>query len=179
MLQLAAGRIGISIAAFERDVSRKKERPAPSVAEEAPATPIKHPDEEVALIQMLFLHPQEVFPVVADHLPPTHLTDPDCRLLLELMLNDPAAVMDNIPADRPEAQRLAARIQVEDTKLCGQDNSPAKAAQDIVMALWRQALMSRRKGLIADGKIEESAEITAQLQCLKKGWEHAVGFLVV
>ena len=117
--------------------------------------------------------------MVADHLPPTHLTDPDCHLLLELMLNDPAAVMDNIPADRPEAQRLAARIQVEDTKLCGQDNSPAKAAQDIVMALWRQALMSRRKGLIADGKIEESAEITAQLQCLKKGWEHAVGFLVV
>jgi len=179
MVQHAAERLGLSAAALQRDMARKKERPAPSVAGDVPAVPIKHPDEEVTLIQILFLHPQEVFPVVADHLPPAHLADPDCRLLLELMLDDPVTVMDSIPDDRSEARRLAARIQVEDTKLCGKDNSPAKAAQDIVMALWRQALMSRRKGLIADGKIEESAEITAQLQCLKKGWEHAVGFLVV
>jgi hypothetical protein len=86
--------------------------------------------------------------------------------------------MDSIPADRPEAQRLAIRIQMEEIKLRG-DVPPAKAAQDIVMALWRQTLLTRRKGLIAAGKIAESGEITTQLQCLKKGWEHAVDFLVV
>jgi hypothetical protein len=117
-------------------------------------------------------------PVVADHLPPEHLADPDCRLLLELMLEDPATLMDSIPDDHPEAQRLAARIQMEEMKLRG-DISPAKAAQDIVMVLWRQSLTARRKGLIAGGKIKESGEITTQLQHLKKGWEHAVDFLVV
>lgn len=178
MVQRAAERLGLSTAALRRDLARKKERPAPSVTPEASAAPVKHPDEEVALIQMLFLHPAEVLPVVADHLPPEHLTDPDCRLLLELMLEDPATLMDSIPDDRPEAQRLAARIQMEEMKLRG-DISPAKAAQDIVMVLWRQRLTARRKGLIADGKIKESGEITTQLQHLKKGWEHAVDFLVV
>lgn len=179
MVQRAAERLGLSPVALRRDLARKKARPAPAVEPEAPAAPVKHPDEEVALIQMLFLHPVEVMPVVADHLPPAHLTDPDCRLLLELMLEDPAVLMENIPADRPEAQRLAARIQMEDTKLRGKDSSPAKAAQDLVMALWRQALTLRRRGLSAAGKVEESGEITSQLQCLKKGWPHAVDFLVV
>lgn len=179
MVQHAAERLGLSSTALRRDMARKKDRPALSATPEAPIVPIKYPDEEMALIQMLFLHPEEVFPVVADHLPPDYLADSDCRLLLELMLKDPAAVMDNIPDDRPEAQRLVARIQMEATKLRGADISPAKAAQDIVMALWRQALILRRKGLIASGQIEQSGAITAQLQCLKKGWAHAVDFMVV
>ncbi|MEI7851743.1 MAG: DNA primase [Kiritimatiellales bacterium] len=178
MVQRAAERLGISTVAVRRDLARKKERPAPSAAPEVSVVPVKHPDEEVALIQMLFLHPAEVLPVVADHLPPEHLVDPDCRLLLELMLEDPVALMDSIPDDCPEAQRLAARIQIEEMKLRG-GISPSKAAQDIVMVLWRQMLTARRKGLIADGKIKESGEITTQLQHLKKGWEHAVDFLVV
>ena len=178
MVQRAAERLGLSTAALRRDLARKKERLALPAAPEVSIAPVKHPDEEVALIQMLFLHPAVVTPVVADHLPPEHLADPDCRLLLELMLEDPATLMDRIPDDRPEAQRLAARIQMEEMKLRG-DVSPAKAAQDIVMVLWRQTLAARRKGLVADGKIKESGEITTQLQHLKKGWEHAVDFLVV
>ena len=176
MVQHAAERLGLSPAALRRDMARKKERPAPSATPEAPIIPIKYPDEEMALIQMLFLHPEEVFPVVADHLPPEYLTDPDCRLLLELMLKDPAAVMDSIPDDRPEAQRLAARIQVEFTKLRGSDISPAKAAQDIVMAFWRRALKRKRQQMIR-GK--ETAVITLQLEQLDRGWEHAVDFMVV
>jgi DNA primase len=178
MVQRAAERLGLSTAALRRDLARKKERPAPLADPETPAAPVKHPAEEMTLIQMLFLHPAEVLPVVADHLPPEYLADPDCRLLLELLLEDPATLMDSIPDDRPEAQRLAARIQMDEMKLRG-DISPAKAAQDIVMVLWRQRLTARRKGLIADGKIKESGEITTQLQHLKKGWEHAVDFLVV
>jgi DNA primase len=176
MVQHAAERLGLSSAALRRDMARKKERPAPSAAPEVPAVPIKYPDEEVALIQMLFLHPEEVFPVVADHLPPEYLTDSDCRLLLELMLKDPSAVMDSIPDDRPEAQRLAARIQVESTKLRGAEISPAKAAQDIVMAFWRKALKRKRQQMVR-GK--ETAVITLQLEQLDRGWEHAVDFMVV
>jgi DNA primase len=178
MVQHAAERLGISPAALRRDLARKKERPAPSVAPEAPVVPVKHPDEEAALVQMLFLHPAEVLPVVADHLPPGHLTDPDCRLLMELMLEDPSALMDSIPEDRPEAQRLAFRIQMEEMRLRG-DVPPAKAAQDIVMALWRQVLTRRRRELQVAGRAAEATEITHQLYHLKQGWEHAVGFLVV
>ncbi|MFA7256447.1 MAG: DNA primase [Kiritimatiellales bacterium] len=178
MVQRAAERLGLSTTALRRDMARKKERPAPSAAPEAPIAPVKHPDEEVALVQMLFLHPAEVMPVVADHLPPEHLTDPDCRLLLELMLEDPAALMDSIPDDRPEVQRLAARIQVEEMKLRG-EISPAKAAQDIVMALWKQVLTRRRREFQAAGRAAEATEITHQLYHLKQGWEHAVDFLVV
>ena len=179
MVQHASERLGLSSAALQRDMARKKERPVPVVVPEVPVAPVKHPDEEMALIQMLFLHPQEVFPVVADHLPPAHLTDPDCRLLLELMLDDPTAMMDSIPDDRPEAQRLAVRIQVEDTKLRGKDIFPAKAAQDIVMTLWRQALTRHRRELQAAGRGAEATELTHQLYHLKQGWEHAVDFMVV
>lgn len=178
MVTHAAGRLGLSSAAFRLDLARKKERPAPVIAPEVPVAPVKHPDEEMALIQMLFLHPEAVFPVVADHLPPAHLTDPDCRLLLELMLENPAALTDNIPEDRPEAQRLAVRIQMEEMKLRG-DVPPAKAAQDIVMALWRQALTRRRRELQAAGRAAEATELTHQLYCLKQDWVHAVDFLVV
>lgn len=178
MVKQAAERLGLSSSALQRDLARRKERPAPAAAapEAPPAAPAKHPDEEVALIQMLFLHPETVFPVVADHLPPEYLTDPDCRLLMELILADPAAVMDSIPGDRPEAQRLAARIQVEDVKVKG-EASPARAAQDIVMTLWRRALNEKRKSFSQGGR--ERVEITLQLKQLDLGWEHAVDFLVV
>ncbi|NOU36729.1 MAG: DNA primase [Kiritimatiellaceae bacterium] len=178
MVQRAAERLGLSPVALRRDLARKKERPAPPAVSEVSAVPVKHPDGEVTLIQMLILHPAEVFPVVADHLPPEYFSDPDCRLLLELMLNDPAALMDSIPGDRPEAQRLAVRIQMETMKLRG-DVPPAKAAQDIVMALWRQVLTHRRREFQSAGRASEATEITHQLYHLKQGWEHAVDFLVV
>ena len=178
MIQHASERLGVSPAALRRDLVRKKERPAPSAAPELPALPVKHPDEEVTLVQMLFMYPSEVTPVVADHLPPDYLADPDCRLLLQLILEDTAGLMDRIPDDRPEARRLAARIQVEEVKLRS-DFSPAKAAQDMVMALWRQVLTRRRREFQAAGRSAEAAEITRQLYQLKQGWEHAVDFLVV
>jgi DNA primase len=177
MVQHAAERLGISPVALRRDLARKKERPAPAAEPEAPvAPPVKHPEEEVSLVQLLLLHPEEVLPVVADHLPPEHLSDLDCRLLLTLILDDPATMMDRIPEDRPEAQRLAARIQVEDTKPHDAGISPAKAAQQRVIALWRKVLKQRRTQL-PSGK--ETAVITLQLGQLDKGWEHSVDFLVV
>lgn len=178
MVKHASGRLGVSPSALQRDLVRKKERPAPPAAPEIPAVPVQHPAEEVEIVQMLLLHPAAVMPVVADHLPPEYLSDPDCRLLLELILEEPGALLDRIPDDRPEARRLAARIQVEEIKLRS-DFSPAKAAQDIVMALWRQVLMRRRREFQAAGRSTEATEITHQLYHLKQGWEHAVDFLVV
>lgn len=178
MVQQAAERLGITPAAFRRDLARRTERPAPSAEPaDAAVVPVKHPDEEATLVQMLFLYPSEVLPVVADHLPLEYVTDPDCRLLLDLLMKNPASMMDSIPEDRVEAQRLAARIQVEEVRLRG--SSPSRAAQDMVMALWRQALTIRRRELQAAGRAAEATEITQQLYLLKQKWENAVAFLVV
>jgi DNA primase len=179
MVQHAAERLGCSPVALRRDLARKKERAAPSAEPEAPSAPVRHPAEEVALIQMLCLYPVEVFPVVADHLPPQYLANADCRLLLELLIEDPSSLMDRIPENRPEAQRLAARIQVEEARLKGKEIFPDRAAQDIVMSLWRQVLTRRRREFQAAGRAAEATEITHQLYRLKQGWEHAVDFLVV
>lgn len=176
MIERAAERLHLSPAALRRDLARKTSRSAPAREAQAPAAPVKHPDEEVALIQMLFHYPAEVFPVVADHLPPEHLTDPDCRLLLELLLDNPEALMDHIPEDRPEAQRLAVRIQMEEMKLHDAAVPPVKAAQHRVIAFWRKALKRKRRQM-TPGK--ETAAITLQLEHLDRGWEHAVEFLVV
>ncbi len=179
MVQLASERLGLSPTALRRDMARRPPRSTPvrSGAKEPPAAAAKHPDDEVALLQMLFHYPEEVFSVVADHLPLGHLRDPDCRLLMEGLLKHPAELMEKIPEDRPVAQRLAVRIQMEESRLRGTDASSEKAAKDIVMALWRRALLLQRSGARSAGRVEESMEVTAQLQCLKKGWEYAVNFL--
>lgn len=183
MVQRAAERLGLSPTALRRDMARKQQsRPAvqPSGESDAGRPSVEranHPDTEVALAQLLFLHPEEVLPVVADHLPPEYITDLDCRLLIELMMDDPSALMDHLPADRPEIQRLAVRVQMEDTRLLGKTIDPAGAAQDIVMDLWRKALKDKRRQ-VGRGT-EESLLLTMQLKQLDLGWVHAVDFLVV
>jgi len=181
MVQRASERLGLSPTAMRRDMAPNRARPAPSnpAAKEQPVAPVRHPDDEVALLQMLFHHPAEVFPVVADHLPMEYLADTDCRALLEILLDHPAEWMNQLPEDRPEVQRLAARIQMEAGKLRGKEVLPAKAAQDIVMAIWRRTLKQQRRALQAASRAEEAREMTQQLYHLKQGWEHAVGFLVV
>lgn len=178
MVQIASGRLGLSPSAFRRDLARRRPKTSPAQVDGEPLAPVRHPAEEVTLIQLLFHHPEKVFPVVADHLPPEHFTDQDCRFLFGLMLEDPAVLLEEIPDDRPEAQRLAVRIQMEELKLRG-EIPPEKAAQDIVMALWRQMLTRRRRELQAAGRPVDAAEMTRQLYLLKQGWEHAVEFLVV
>jgi len=182
MVQRAAERLGLSQAALRRDMARRQQqRPVPrtsSSEEERPAAapPANHPAVEVALAKLLCLYPEEVFPVVADHLPLEYLTDPDCRLLVELLLDDPAGLIENISTERPALQKLAIRIQMEESRLLGKHISPAGASKDVVINLWRVALKSRRQ-LTKD--IEDRARITMQLKQLDMGWAYAVDFMVV
>jgi len=178
LVQHAAARLGLSQAALRRDMARKRTRPSPASAleVEAPAVAVKRPAEEVALLQMLYFHPEEVFPIVADHLPPDFFTDPDCRLLLELLLDHPSELMDHIPVERSSAQQLAVHIQMEDTKLRGKEVDPAGAVKYMTMQFWRKALKQKRKR--AEPGLE-TGKITLQLGQLDKGWEYAVDFMAV
>lgn len=183
MVQRAAERLGLSPAALRRDMARKKQfHPAVQSSGESDAgrpsvERASHPAAEVALAQLLFLYPEEVLPVVADHLPPEYITDSDCRLLIELMMDDPNALMDHLPADQPEIQRLAVRVQMEETRLLGKKIDPAGAAQDIVIDLWRRALKDKRRQ--AGRGTKESLLLTMQLKQLDLGWVHSVDFLVI
>lgn len=182
MVQRAAERLGLSPSALRRDMSRNQRRNPVSTRSEperdrpSAAAPAVHPPVEVAVTQLLCLYHEEVFPIVADHLPPEYLMDPDCRLVLELLLDDPGDLMERIPAERIKAQKLAVRIQMEDSRLLGKDASPMSAAQDVVMKLWRNALKARRQRA---QDIEERARLTLQLKQLDLGWAHAVQFMVV
>jgi hypothetical protein len=181
MVQRASERLGLSPAALRRDMARKQQaRPAPrstaAVEEPAAPAPVRRPQAEVSLIQMLCLYPEEVFPIVADHLPSEYLTDPDCRYIFDMLLNHPENLMDQLPSDRPELQKLAVQIQMKDSRI-GKAYEPSEAAQQYVMSLWRQALEKKRKDVSTGDPIRLT--ISDQLVRLRKGWEYAVDFLVV
>lgn len=179
MVQRAAERLGLSVAALRRDLYRMQRR-QPAVKKEQdtpPAAPsAAHPPVEVALVQLFCLYYDDVLPVVADHLPPEYVTDPDCRLVFELLLDGAEQLMERVPPERAAAQKLMMRIQMEDSRLLGEGNSPTAAAQDVVMKLWRSALKDRR---VRTADVEERFRITLQLKQLDLGWEHAVQFMVV
>lgn len=182
LVQQAAERLGLSPSALRRDLARMQNRrpvrrAEPESSADEPVKPPAHPLDEVQLIQLLFYHPDEVFPVVADHLPPEHLTDPDCRLLFEILLDHPQELLPHVPEDRTAAHRLAARIQMEEVKIHAGEVPPERATQDLVIALWRKALRNERAQL-APGE-RRRVEITLQMKQLDLGWAHSVGFLVV
>jgi DNA primase len=180
MVQRAAERLGLSQSALRRDLARAQQRhPAARKDAAAPASVApraSHPVTEVTLVQLLCLYYAEVFPVVADHLPPDYVHDSDCRLVFELLLDSQEELIERISPDRAAAKKLAVRVQMEDSRLLGEDNSPAGAAQDVVMKLWRRALKARRAHTEDFG---ERARITMQLNQLDQGWVHAVEFMVV
>lgn len=181
MVERASERLGLSPSALRRDMVRRPAKSAPPrVQDEKPpalvSPPKSWPEAEVALVRLLCLYPNEVFPVVADHLPPEYMTDPDCRLLMELLLDEPGRLTERLPADRPELLKLAARVQLGDSKI-GVAYNAAEAAQGYVIRLWRQALEKKCRRL---GPGPESSSIKLkQLKQLDQGWEFAVGFMVV
>ena len=183
MVQSAAERLRLSPAALRRDLARAQQRRSPAArkADEegrvpTSAPPVVYPAAEMTMVQLLCLYYDAVFPVVADHLPPEYVTDADCRLVFELLLDGAAELMERIPQERTAAQKLAVRVQMEDSRLLGEENSPAAAAQDVVMKLWRSALKTRRKRA---EDVAERALLTMQLKQLDLGWAHSVNFMVV
>lgn len=179
MIQRAAERLGLSQAALRRDMARRPKRAAlrPPAEDEvaAASSAVRHPPAEVALIQLLYLYPAEVFPVVADHLPPEYLTDADCRQIFELLLDQPEDLMARLPVDRPELRQLAVLIQMKDSRI-GKAYEPTEAAKGYVMSFWKRELEAKRKHT---DRVEERVLLTLQVRQLNQGWEHAVQFMVV
>jgi len=181
MVEVASARLGLSPAALRRDMARSRKRPSPvqrqAAAEEGAQPlppPITRPPAEVALAQLLCLYHEKVVPVVADHLPLDYITDPDCRFLVDVLLEEPGRLMELIPAERTELQQLAVQIQMKDSRI-GAAYDPVEAAQGYVMYLWRQALEKKCRQL---GAGPESSKIKLEkLKQLDMGWEYAVPFM--
>jgi hypothetical protein len=66
---------------------------------------------------------------------------------------------------------------MEEVKLHAGEVPPERAAQDLVIALWRKALR-RERARLAPGE-SRRVEITLQMKQLDRGWAYSVGFLVV
>lgn len=179
MVEAAAARLGLSPSALRRDMVRSHVRKRPvsrGSSEEVPINrPARYPGEEIALLSLLFHCYDDVLPVIADHLPSGHLSSPQCRELFEYLLDGPEKLMEQVAQAEDALRKLAVRIQMEEPKL-GKDVFAAVAAQDLVIALWRQHLRRAREQFPPGDS--RRVEMTMQLKQLGLGWDQSVGFMV-
>jgi hypothetical protein len=156
----------------------------------APARPVQHPMEEVALAELLCSHGSAA-DLVRAHLPMDLLTDPTCRKIIEHLLSRPDAETGNLSGELAnedaECQRLAAQIQMSPSKIVGKESSPESAAKDMILVIWKRALERRRAELrrqleSATGVEKERLDVqgkqlTLDIKTLQQGWEKALPIL--
>lgn len=192
MIQQAAARLGISPAAFHQDLRRVRTTVARTDDAEPLPEMIEHPREEVELARLLLHHP-EICGFVAEYIRMDMLDDADCRTIINELLehgHDPdfhlAGVLDGAGA---EAQRLAAELSAGDVKTLGAEIGPDRAAQDLILLIFRRSLQHRRRDLEqqrANATGEEHDRIDMELKqlildlkMLQQGWEKAAPILAL
>ena len=192
LIQQAAQELGVTASALREDLNQLlKKRARPNEPKPAvPARPVQHPMEEVALAELLCSH-GNVADLVREHLPLGILTDPTCRKIIEHLLARPDGEAGNLSGELAnedaECQRLAAQIQMSPPQIVGKDSSPAAAAKDLILVIWKRALERRRAELrrqleTATGVEKERLDIqgkqlTLDIKTLQQGWEKALPIL--
>jgi len=188
MLRQAAHELGVGERALRADLQRKLRRGSPRVPEAKftpnPTTP--HPPEEVALAELLAQH-GELAPMVDAFLPMDHLTDPACRKILSLLIQQTVEpelnIMTALAGEDEECQRLAAQVQMAPKKVCGVDIPTQDAVRDLILRIWRKALERKRhdirqqmmqaQGSELERLTYECAQITIDIKTLQQGWDQA------
>lgn len=189
MLRLAARELNTSEAALRQDLERRLRRPsrAETAAPKAnAAAPAEHPREEVSLCELIALHP-ETHAIVRRGLPVKHLRDPACRMIAERLLAQTEDGHWNLMAELADAdaetQRLAAAVQMADSKTAGGELTAERAVEDIILGIWRRVLTQRREELrrrmesappAEQEKLRvEGSHLTMDIKQLSKGWRDA------
>jgi hypothetical protein len=89
-------------------------------------------------------------------------------------------------SEGPQAERydrLVARAAMSPRRVMGQEFSVEKAAQDLILSIWRRHLIQEREGLRRREEASppdqrellalEAREITMKISTLAQGWERA------
>jgi DNA primase len=184
LIQEAAERLNLPASALNDDLLRirKKSYPksqqddfAPSDADIEAETVI--PSEEILLCEHIVqaIDEPELAPLITKYLPLDSISHPACRAIVEASLasfssgesvNNELRKNDACPE---QAQRLAARVQMEPTKVKGEEYSRLDAVKDIILTIWRRRLQKERKSLLDKSEkkdVERRHEITLDLKAL-------------
>lgn len=172
-----------------RKFLRQKYRPAPAAAPAAgvpAAKPAERPVDETELAIALGVRGDpELAGLVRRWLPYDWITDSVCRAVIRALAEEEEDLMAALDGEGEECKAFAARIATAPQKAVGTeaDMNAAKAAQDLVMSIWRRHLLARKNEMEARKRQLEGAERQAALQefvqlmlDLKKftSWEKAV-----
>ena len=190
MLREAAAGLGIGYDALRRDLRaavRRKLRPTPAPDEAVAAAPVAaRPVAELELAMLLGArNDPELAGLVRRWVPYELITDPACRAIVHALAEEEGDLMAALGDAGEECQALAAQIVNAPQKVLGteEDLGVAKAAQDLIVGLWRRRLDGRRAELTrrlkertGDERREatrELAELLLDLGKLKLGWAQA------
>ena len=192
MLQRASARLGISQEALQQDFARDNRfasRQLRTATNETPIPAVKtvHPREEVDFIALL-LHSPKAVQTAKHYLPTEHLTDETCRLLADALYTradtDDLNVNMVLSGSNDECQRLAAKLQMSQTKVLGREFTAEEAIQGMIIKIWRKALDRHRtevrrkttsaKGAEKERLTHESLQLTEDLSRLRQGWDQAL-----
>jgi len=191
MLREAEAALGVSFDALQSDLRRalrQKYRPASASASNTPAAEpaSEHPVDEVELATLLGTHGDpEVAGLVRQWLPYPLISDPICRAVIHVLAEEEGDLMAALDEEDEACKALAAQVVNAPQKLVGteEDMSAAKAAQDLILSIWRRYVERRRielshqmktlQGEARQPVVEEFAQLLLDQGKMKLGWEKA------
>ena len=192
MLREAAAGLQVGYSALREDLRRAqrlKRRPVSSVGADAlapPATGPHHPVDEVELAILLCSdgHAQGAA-FVRRWLPYPLISDPDCRTIIQILAEEEEELIPALDEASDDCKTLAAKIANAPCKIADreEDEYLLKAAQDLVLRIWRRHLEAQRAGIsrrmqTLEGPerqrlLHEMAELLLDLGKFKRGWATA------
>lgn len=190
LLRQAAHRLNLTEDALRRDLHRRTRRQTASAPNaESPGTRVQHPPLEVALAEAL-LQDAEAVDLVKRYLPLEVLTDPDCRMIIETLLHQPAeaggGLMGRLAGAPNSCTALAAKIQASEVHVDSELPS-ARKTQDLILRIRRKHLERQKRALSQRAEEADEAQrlrlstehsqLTMEIERLRQGWEAALPLL--
>ncbi len=192
MLRTASVALNISLTSLQGDLRRLMRRQrrgmAPAASTDAPPSVPQQPmpPEEIELAMLLgTCGTPEVTAFIREWLPYSLLTHADCRLVIQTLAEE-EDLMTAAGDGSDACQQLAARIANAPKKVSGVvevEGSALKAAQDLVIGIWRQHLERLRLKLANQLKTADPAgrdalrhefnAVVLDKQKLKRDWKTA------
>ena len=160
LLQTAARRLNVSVAALQAELRPMLKAPTQREAPPAVKPPIERPPQDVMLAEHLGADPEQV-DLVVRYLPLNLISDPLCRTFIETLVAAHREQTDpmDLLTERDDAERslstFAAAILSAPSKAGSEANHHA-AVEGLILGLWRGELQQRRRAL--EQQVQDSAD---------------------
>lgn len=192
MLREAAAGLQVGYTALREDLrraQRMKSRPVSSTGAGEIVPPVSGPERPVDEVELASLLCSGENPAgaafVRRWLPYPLISDPACRTIIQILAEEEEELMSALDDASDDCKTLAAKIANAPCKIAGweEDEYLLKAAQDLVLRIWRRHLEAQRTGIsrrmqTLEGPerqrlLHEMAELLLDLGKFKRGWATA------